>query len=122
MFWPWRCARGRHFEPEVPRTAYVLGDARPAKMTPPRQRVIEIASDGLARSVSALAQEANVTPAVVRGLIDANTLVAVELPEFTPFEIPDPGFAKVVLSLEQEAAARSMKAAVAAKPLFSQPS
>ncbi len=103
------------FEAEVPRTAYVLGEARPAKMTPPRQRVVEIASDGLARSVSALAQEANVTPAVVRGLIDADTLVAVQLPEFTPFERPDPGFADVVLSLDQEAAARSMKAAVAAK-------
>ena len=103
------------FEAEIPRTAYVLSEARPAKMTPPRQRAIGIASDGLARSVSTLAQEANVTPAVVRGLIDANTLVAVQLPEFTPFERPDPEFANVVLSLEQEAAARSMKAAVAAK-------
>jgi len=103
------------FEAEVLRTAYVLGEARPPKMTPPRQRVIDTANDGLARSVSALAQEANVTPAVVRGLIDANALLAVQLPEFTPFESPDPAFANIVLSLEQEAAARSMRAAVAAK-------
>ena len=103
------------FEAEVPRSAYVLGNLRPPKMTPARARVIGIAQDGLARAVPALAQEANVTPAVVRGLIDAGTLVEVELPEFTPFAAPDPEFAHTTLSLEQEAAARSLKVAVAAK-------
>jgi primosomal protein N' (replication factor Y) len=103
------------FEAEVPRIAYVLGTALPPKITPARGRVIEIAKDGLARTVSALAQEANVTPAVVRGLVDAGSLVEVELPEFTPFTTPDPDFAHTTLSLEQEAAARSLKAAVAAK-------
>jgi primosomal protein N' (replication factor Y) len=103
------------FEVEVPRIAYVLGRALPSKMTPARARVVEIAKDGLARAVSALAQEASVTPAVVRGLIDAGALVQVELPEFTPLAVPDPEFAHTTLSLEQEAAARSLKAAVAAK-------
>jgi primosomal protein N' (replication factor Y) len=103
------------FEAEVPRIAYVRGDVLPPKMTPARVRVIEIAKDGLARAVSALAQEDDVTPAVVRGLIDAGALVQVELPEFTPFATPDPVFARTTLSLEQEAAARSLKTAVAAK-------
>src|ERR1700742_1578063 len=49
------------FEPEGMRTAYVLGEARPKKLTPARARVLEIAKDGLARAVMALAEEANVT-------------------------------------------------------------
>jgi primosomal protein N' (replication factor Y) len=103
------------FEQEVPRIAFVLGDALPKKMTPSRMRVIEIAKDGLARSCPALAQEADVSTAVVRGLIDAGALAPVELPEFSPFAIPNPDFTQTTLSLEQEAAARSLKAAVAAK-------
>ncbi|HEX4862083.1 MAG TPA: primosomal protein N' [Rhizomicrobium sp.] len=103
------------FEPGAPRTAYVRGDETPKRLTPARARVLEIAGDGLARSIPALAEEANVTPAVVRGLIEAGALSAVELPEFDPVPRPDPDFATTSLSLEQEAAARSLKAAVAAK-------
>src|SRR5436190_15224366 len=58
----------RAFEPEAMRTAYVKGEALPARMTPSRQRALEIAGDGLARSVPALADEAGVSAAVVRGL------------------------------------------------------
>src|ERR1700743_1671109 len=103
------------FEPEAKRTAFVLGKTRPKRMTPARARVIGVAEDGLARSVGSFAEDANVTPAVVRGLIEAGTLVATELPEFAPFRVPDPDFAQVTLSLEQEAAARSLKAAAAAR-------
>jgi primosomal protein N' (replication factor Y) len=103
------------FEPGAPRTAYARGGETPKRLTPARARVLEIAGDGLARSVSALAEEANVTPAVVRGLIEAGALTAVELPEFDAVPVPDPDFAPTTLSLEQEAASRSMKAAVAAK-------
>jgi len=103
------------FEPEIPRTGYVLGSTVPQRMTPPRARALDVAKDGLARSVVALAEEANVTPGVVRGLIDAGALAATVLPEFAPFTPPDPAFARPTLNLEQEAAARSMQAAVAAK-------
>ncbi|MBV9990898.1 MAG: primosomal protein N' [Alphaproteobacteria bacterium] len=103
------------FEPPQLRTAYVLGEARPKKITPARARVLEIANDGLARSVSALAEDANVTPAVVRGLIEVGALVPTALPEFAPFIAPDPDHARTALSLEQEAASRSLKAAVAAR-------
>ncbi len=105
----------RVFEPEVPRIAYIRGETTPTRMTPPRSRVLEIAKDGLARSIPALAEEANVSTAVVRGLIDAGALSEVELPEFANFPKPDPGFAPTTLSLDQEAAARSLKTAVAAK-------
>src|SRR6185503_4439525 len=78
------------FEPEARRTAYVKGEVMPAKLSQPRQRALEVAADGLARSVSGLAEDANVSPAVVRGLINAGALVATTLPEFAPFAPPDP--------------------------------
>ena len=40
------------------RIAYQAWPEPPKRMTPPRQRVLDIAADGLARSVPSLAQEA----------------------------------------------------------------
>ena len=81
---------GRAFEPEAMRIAYVRGGRRRKKMTPARERVLGIAEDGLARSVPALAQEANVSRRRGARLIEAGALVATELPEFAAFPIPDP--------------------------------
>jgi len=103
------------FEPEVPRIAYTRGDATPTRMTPSRKRVLEIAGDGLARSVVALAQEANVTPAVVRGLIEAAALKETELPEFPPLACPDPDFAATTFNPEQKKAADMLRAEVTAE-------
>lgn len=103
------------FEPETVRIAYILASGRPAKMTPSRQRVIEAAGHGLARSVSQLAEEANVTPAVVRGLIDAGALTPVELPEFDPMKLPEADYDRPALSTEQDLAAHYLKGAVRAK-------
>jgi primosomal protein N' (replication factor Y) len=47
---------GRAFEPEMMRIAYVRGDQTPKRMTPARQRVLDIAADGLTRKVPDLAQ------------------------------------------------------------------
>jgi primosomal protein N' (replication factor Y) len=102
------------FEDEIPRVAFVVGGPTPSRMTPARARVLGVASDGLARGVSAFAEEANVTPAVVRGLIAAGALHEVELPEFAAVPAPDPDYTKPSLNLEQEAAARSLTGAVAA--------
>jgi primosomal protein N' (replication factor Y) len=101
------------FEAEIPRTAYAKTDALPKRMTPARQRVLEIAADGLARSVPQLAEEANATPAVVRGLIEAGALGEVELPEFPPFQTLDPDFARPTLNTEQDLAAHLLRAGVA---------
>ena len=102
------------FEPEIPRIAYAKGESTPKRLTPARTRVLEIAADGLARSVPQLAEEANATPAVVRGLIDAGALVEVALPEFPPFAVPDPGFAPPKLDTEQDLAAHLLRSGVAA--------
>ena len=96
---------GRAFAPEVTRTAYLRGTETPARMTPARQRVLDIAADALARSVPALAHEANVSSAVVRGLIEADALIATELPEFERFAVPEPDFTTVTLNEGQRSAA-----------------
>ena len=103
------------FEPETARLAYVRGDVAPSRMTPQRTRVLEIAADGLARSVASLAEDSNTSPAVVRGLIESGALIETELPEFSPFARPDPDFNTPVLNLEQEAAARTLRGAVASE-------
>ncbi|HEX3667098.1 MAG TPA: primosomal protein N' [Rhizomicrobium sp.] len=102
------------FEPEVPRTGYVRGPVTPARLTPPRARILALVEDGLARSVAALAEEANVSPQVVRGLIDANVLAGIELPEFSPLPLPDPEFAPAELNREQALAFGDFRARVAA--------
>ncbi|MDE2074995.1 MAG: primosomal protein N', partial [Alphaproteobacteria bacterium] len=102
------------FDPESPRLGYTRGTETPKRLTPARARVLDIASDGLARSVPALAEEANVTPAVVRGLIEANALAATALPEFAPFACPDPAHDHVTLNADQQKAAAALCADVAA--------
>ena len=96
------------FEPEHPRIGYKLGDVMPSRLTPARERVLALAQDGLARSVAALAEEANVTPQVVRGLIDAGALTEIELPEFAPLPRPDPESAPASLNPEQTIAANEL--------------
>ena len=102
------------FGPEVTRSAYVRGDVTPTRMTPARERVLALAQDGLARSVASIAEEANVTPQVVRGLIENEALTETALPEFPPFAQPDPAFAEATLSAEQADAAASLTKDVAA--------
>jgi primosomal protein N' (replication factor Y) len=103
------------FEPEARRIAYVKGSITPPRMSQARARALEVAGDGLARGVSSLAEDANVSPAVVRGLIQAGALVPTELPEFAPFKAPDPSFAAPTLNEDQQPAADVLRDAVAAK-------
>lgn len=103
------------FEPEIPRIAYVRGETIPTRMTDARKRVLALAGDGLARSVPSFAEEANVTPAVVRGLIGAGALLSTKLPEFNPFPAPVPDFAQTALSPAQAEAAHILKRDVAAR-------
>jgi primosomal protein N' (replication factor Y) len=103
------------FEPEARRIAYVRGSVTPPRMSAGRARALEVAGDGLARSVTGLAEDANVSPAVVRGLIQAGALVPTELPEFLPFKEPDPAFAAPSLNQDQTLAASALRAGVAAQ-------
>src|SRR6202000_2258290 len=89
------------FEPEARRIAYCRGSVTPPRMSQARIRALEVADDGLARSVPGLAEDANVSPAVVRGLIQAGALIPTELPEFMPFAQPDANFALTELNEDQ---------------------
>jgi len=100
------------FEPEARRIAYVRGSVTPPRMSAGRQRALEIAGDGLARSVTGLAEDANVSPAVVRGLIQVGALVPTDLPEFSPFPQADASFAAPQLNEDQARAAAALRQAV----------
>jgi primosomal protein N' (replication factor Y) len=102
------------FEPEARRIAYIKGDTVPARLSDARKRVLAMAEDGLARSVPGLAEDANVSPAVVRGLIQTGALKPTELPEFAAFREPDPEFAAPRMNADQAEAADALRAAVAA--------
>ncbi|HXS05172.1 MAG TPA: primosomal protein N' [Rhizomicrobium sp.] len=106
------------FEPEARRIAYIKGDTVPTPMSEARKRVLAVAEDGLARSVPGLAEDANVSTAVVRGLIAAGALKPTDLPEFAPFREPEPEYAAPELNGDQARAADTLRWAVAA-PAFS---
>ena len=101
------------FEPGQPRTGFVRGEVTPSRLTPARMRVLALAEDGLARSVAAFAEDANVTPQVVRGLIGAGALAEIELPEFAPLPRADPDYAPAHLNHEQTIAADELRSRLA---------
>lgn len=96
-------------EPARMRVAYHLCDKRPTRMTPARERVVASASDGFARTIRELADEAGVSDSVVRGLVEAGTLSPVELPAEAPFAVPDIYLPGPVLSAQQLAAAEHLR-------------
>ena len=101
------------FEPVKPRFGVTaVPDApMPPRMTPERQRALDIASDGLIRAKSALAEEAGCTTGVVDGLVKAGCLAEVAIPE-KRFPAPSPGHALVELSADQAAAAHALRSAI----------
>ena len=101
------------FEPVKPRfgVRHVPDAPLPPRMTPERQRALDIASDGLVRAKAALAVEASCTTGVVDGLIRAGCLVEVAIPQ-KRLPIPDPGRQQVELNEHQAAAAHALIASV----------
>ena len=99
------------FEAAPQRFGVRLVGEPPHRVTPGRQRVIGIAKDGLIRSKSALAMEAGVSPAVVDGLVQAGTLVQVELPE-KRFPRPDPERKRPDFNDSQTVAVHALHSAV----------
>jgi primosomal protein N' (replication factor Y) len=79
----------------------------PERITPARGRVLEIAANGMTWMKSALAEAAGVSPGVIDGLVDAGTLVAEELPAWTPPRL-DLTAARARLTPEQSAAAAEL--------------
>ncbi len=85
----------------------------PARMTPQRTVALEKIGtrQGMVRELAALA---DVSDAVIRGLVNTRALEAVTVSADQPYPEPDSGFAPPDLSDEQTAAAAQLKDAVAA--------
>ncbi len=104
------------FEPEkVKYGVQIVPDAQlPARMTPTRQKAIEIAGDGLIRAKSELAKAAGCTSGVIDGLVQAGVLVDVAIPERT-YPRPDPEHSTVEFSDDQHVAVHALKASIDAR-------
>src|SRR5438045_2932943 len=76
--------------------------AQPKRMTPQRQRVLDIAREGPALRPAELAELAGVGTSVVKALVADGALETVALPALAPFAVPDPGVGGHLLSPEQE--------------------
>ena len=98
-------------EPEKPMTGVRLCGAPPARLTPARRRVLDVASDGLAWSKAGLSTAAGVSPGVVDGLLAHGTLEPVALPSRPIAADLDPEHGRPNLSAEQEAASALLRTA-----------
>jgi primosomal protein N' (replication factor Y) (superfamily II helicase) len=94
-------------------TEYRTGGSLPDRMTPARAKAIEAIGD-LQGIIRELAQIADVSDGVIRGLVKAGALIPQEVALDTALPWPDPDFAQPVLSTEQMAAADDLVAKVRA--------
>ena len=83
----------------------------PERMTPQRLKALA-AIEGRQGTVRELAAHAEVSDTVMRGLVHAGALEAVEVESERPLDIPDPEFAPPDLNREQADAAASLIAAI----------
>ncbi|MGV8840306.1 MAG: primosomal protein N' [Bauldia sp.] len=96
-------------EPETARPGLRLAGPPPERITPARQRVLDLAADGLAWSKSGLAGAAGVSAGVVDGLVASGTLISVDIPPAPVAVPPDPGFAVAALNPAQAAGAAALR-------------
>ncbi len=103
------------FEGPRKQIAYRASGNTPKRMTPQRQRILELAAEGPALRVAELADLTGASAAVVKGLVKDGALEAVELPAEKPFAKPDLNSGGLSLSRDQEEAARELRALVASR-------
>ncbi len=99
--------RGLRSPPPKPERRLVLSGQAPSKLTPAREKVMEVAVSG-APSGAALAQMAGVSTGAVKALIEDGALVWVECEGPQGFPEPDPEFAPAKLNASQAAAAKAI--------------
>ena len=98
------------------RKIYRLGANVPDRLTPTRERVLQVLKDypSLSFSLKELADMAGVTPSVVKGLAKMGAVVEADAPRDTAYPKLDPSYAGKTLSPDQDAGARQLRSAVAA--------
>ncbi|MCL3881934.1 primosomal protein N' [Marivita sp. GX14005] len=104
-------------DPPSMRRVYRLGDTEPVRMTDARRRVLEVLRDmgGLSLTLKELAEAAGVTTSVVKGLVKHGAVREEDSPRDTPFPALDPDLGGKTLTEDQQAAAASLRARVAAR-------
>ena len=100
--------------PPVPQAGWSLADLpEGATLTEARRRVVALLADGVPRTGSAVARDARVSPAVIRGMAGAGLLLPTILPAAPPFARLDPAYPGPALSPAQAQAATTLRQAVA---------
>ncbi len=102
------------FDPEPPVPALVFTGHRPERMTTARNRVLELAQDGLAWTRLGLAHAAGVSGTVIDGLHDQGVFEATHLPAQPVVAKPDTTYASATLSPDQQVAAEALCETVSA--------
>ena len=83
----------------------------PARLTPQREQALS-RIEGRQGTVRELARHAEVSEAVIRGLVNADALERIEVDADRPYPDPDPDFAPPALNSEQKDAADSLTSAI----------
>lgn len=96
-------------EEEKPVTGYRLANAGDKeKLSPQRQRVLDVMKDGKPRRAQDIARLADCTPAVIRGMVEKFLLEPFDIPAIPPCAHPDHQHGGVNLSGDQKKAADSL--------------
>ena len=102
-------------DPPAMRRIYRLGQGVPDRMTPAREKVLEVLRDygGLAFTLRELAEMAGVSTGVVKGLAAQGAVLEEDSPRDLPFPTLDPAQSGKTLNEDQAAGAEALRAAVA---------
>ena len=102
-------------DPPSMRKIYRRGTAEPERLTDARKRVLGVLSDygDLSFTLKELAQMADVTPSVVKGLVQQGAVAEEDSPRDMPFARMDPDLPGKALTGDQQEAAERLSAAVA---------
>jgi primosomal protein N' (replication factor Y) len=92
-------------------TEYAPTGREPDRLTPQREKALA-AIEGRQGTIRELADHADVSDAVMRGLVNAGVLEPVQVTADRPLSCPDPGHAVPDLTDEQSAAASSLAGAI----------
>ncbi|MEO5774487.1 MAG: primosomal protein N' [Sphingomicrobium sp.] len=92
-------------------TEYRPSGIVPPRLTPQREKALQLL-EGRQGTIRELAQHADVSDAVLRGLVNTGTLEAVRVEGDRPLDCPDPDFATPQLAGDQAEAAASLAASV----------
>jgi primosomal protein N' (replication factor Y) len=97
-----------------PVVGYRRADPLPAvRMTPPRQRVVDVLVRQEPRLATELLREAGVSSAILRGMTEAGLLITETVAPGAPFTRPDPDHVGPALSDQQQDVAAALRKAAA---------